>query len=39
MGEPLTPEIAGAAIVELVAGGDGAAPAYVLTGTGLQSLV
>jgi NAD(P)-dependent dehydrogenase (short-subunit alcohol dehydrogenase family) len=37
MGEPLTPEIAGAAIVELV-GGDAAAPGYLLTGNGLQSL-
>jgi NAD(P)-dependent dehydrogenase (short-subunit alcohol dehydrogenase family) len=38
MGEPLTPEIAGAAMVELVAGGHGTAPGYLLTGTGLQRL-
>ena len=38
MGEPLTPEIAGAALVELVAGGDDAAPGYLLTGTGLHAV-
>jgi NAD(P)-dependent dehydrogenase (short-subunit alcohol dehydrogenase family) len=38
MGALLTPEIAGAALVELVAGGDRAAPEYVLTAGGLQPL-
>jgi NAD(P)-dependent dehydrogenase (short-subunit alcohol dehydrogenase family) len=39
MGEPLTPEAAGAAVVELT-GADAAtiAPAYLLTGSGLQEL-
>jgi NAD(P)-dependent dehydrogenase (short-subunit alcohol dehydrogenase family) len=38
MGEPLTPEIAGAAIVQLVARREDAAPAYLLTGAGLQGV-
>ena len=39
MGEPLTPEIAGSAIVELVeADAANVAPAYLLTGAGLQNL-
>lgn len=39
LGEPLTPEAAGAAVVELV-GADtgGVAPCYLLTGAGLQKL-
>jgi NAD(P)-dependent dehydrogenase (short-subunit alcohol dehydrogenase family) len=39
MGEPLSPEVAGAALVELV-GADAAtvAPGYLLTGAGLQKL-
>jgi len=38
-GDPLTPEIAGAAVVELVtADADAVAPAYLLTGAGLQRL-
>lgn len=37
MGPPLTPEIAGAALVELVRGG-GEALGYLLTGNGLQQL-
>jgi hypothetical protein len=39
MGEPLTPEAAGAAVVEL-ARADAAtiAPSYLLTGSGLQLL-
>jgi NAD(P)-dependent dehydrogenase (short-subunit alcohol dehydrogenase family) len=39
MGEPLTPEIAGAALVELVqADAANVAPAYRLTSAGLQEL-
>jgi NAD(P)-dependent dehydrogenase (short-subunit alcohol dehydrogenase family) len=39
MGEPLTPEVAGAAIVDLVRGGQAAlAPGYLLTGVGLSEL-
>jgi NAD(P)-dependent dehydrogenase (short-subunit alcohol dehydrogenase family) len=39
MGEPLTPEIAGSALVELVrADVTTVAPAYLLTGAGLQEL-
>jgi hypothetical protein len=39
MGEPLTPERAGAALVELVrAGTDAVAPGYLLTAAGLQKL-
>lgn len=39
MGEPLTPEIAGSAVVELVrADVTTVAPAYLLTGAGLQKL-
>jgi NAD(P)-dependent dehydrogenase (short-subunit alcohol dehydrogenase family) len=39
MGEPLTPEVAGAALVELVrADAATVAPGYLLTGTGLQEL-
>jgi hypothetical protein len=39
MGEPLTPEGAGAALVELVrADTDTIAPGYLLTGAGLQKL-
>lgn len=39
MGEPLTPEVAGAALVELVrADAATAAPGYLLTGAGLQQL-
>jgi NAD(P)-dependent dehydrogenase (short-subunit alcohol dehydrogenase family) len=39
MGEPLTPEGAGAALVELVrADADTVAPGYLLTGAGLQKL-
>jgi NAD(P)-dependent dehydrogenase (short-subunit alcohol dehydrogenase family) len=39
MGEPLTPEVAGAAVLELVrADGAAVAPAYLLTGSGLQEL-
>ena len=39
MGEPLTPEIAGAAMVELVEeDAASVAPAYLLTGAGLQDL-
>jgi NAD(P)-dependent dehydrogenase (short-subunit alcohol dehydrogenase family) len=38
-GEPLTPEVAGAALVELVrADAATVAPAYLLTGAGLQTL-
>jgi hypothetical protein len=39
MGEPLRPEVAGAAVVELVAA-DAAtvAPGYLLTSAGLQKL-
>ncbi len=38
-GEPLTPEVAGAALVELVReDSDTVAPAYLLTSAGLQSL-
>ena len=39
MGEPLTPEVAGASVVELVRK-DAAtvAPAYLLTGAGLQNV-
>src|SRR3954451_21134428 len=37
MGEPLTPEVAGAALVELVrADAASVAPEYLLTGAGLQ---
>jgi hypothetical protein len=39
MGEPLTPEAAGAALVGLVrADSATVAPAYLLTGAGLQEL-
>jgi NAD(P)-dependent dehydrogenase (short-subunit alcohol dehydrogenase family) len=39
MGEPLTPEVAGTALVELVrADAATVAPAYLLTGAGLQKL-
>jgi NAD(P)-dependent dehydrogenase (short-subunit alcohol dehydrogenase family) len=39
MGEPLTPEVAGAALVELVrADAASVAPGYLLTGAGLQKL-
>ncbi len=39
LGEPLTPERAGAAVLELVATpAAGLAPAYLLTGAGLQTL-
>jgi NAD(P)-dependent dehydrogenase (short-subunit alcohol dehydrogenase family) len=39
MGEPLTPEVAGAALVELVAADPATvAPGYLLTGAGLQKL-
>jgi NAD(P)-dependent dehydrogenase (short-subunit alcohol dehydrogenase family) len=39
MGEPLTPEVAGAALVELVrADAANVAPGYLLTGAGLQTL-
>lgn len=39
IGEPVTPEVAGAAVVELIqADGDTLAPEYVLTGAGLQPL-
>jgi NAD(P)-dependent dehydrogenase (short-subunit alcohol dehydrogenase family) len=39
MGEPLTPEVAGASLVELVqADAATLAPAYLLTGAGLQKL-
>ncbi|MGH3460017.1 MAG: SDR family oxidoreductase [Kribbellaceae bacterium] len=39
MGEPLTPEVAGSVVVELVqADADDVAPAYLLTGAGLQNL-
>ena len=39
LGEPLTPEIAGAAVVELLrADAAAVAPAYTLTGAGLQTL-
>jgi NAD(P)-dependent dehydrogenase (short-subunit alcohol dehydrogenase family) len=39
MGEPLTPEVAGAALVELVrADAATVAPGYLLTGAGLQEL-
>jgi NAD(P)-dependent dehydrogenase (short-subunit alcohol dehydrogenase family) len=39
MGEPLTPEVAGAAVVELVqADAATVAPGYLLTGSGLQKL-
>src|SRR4051794_30765433 len=39
MGEPLTPEVAGAALVELVRADPATvAPAYLLTGAGLQTL-
>jgi NAD(P)-dependent dehydrogenase (short-subunit alcohol dehydrogenase family) len=39
MGEPLTPEVAGAALVELVrADAATVAPGYLLTGAGLQKL-
>lgn len=37
LGEPLTPQAAGASVVELV-GAAGAAPGYLLTGAGLQKL-
>jgi NAD(P)-dependent dehydrogenase (short-subunit alcohol dehydrogenase family) len=38
-GEPVTPEIAGAAVVELVrTDADAVAPAFMLTGAGLQEL-
>jgi hypothetical protein len=38
-GEPLTPEVAGAAVVELVATDPAsAATSYLLTGVGLESL-
>ena len=39
MGEPLTPEVAGAALVDLVrADASTVAPGYLLTGAGLQTL-
>ena len=39
MGEPLTPELAGAALVELVKAETASlAPAYLLNGAGLQRL-
>ena len=39
LGPPVTPEIAGAAMVELVqADATSLAPAYLLTGAGLQDL-
>jgi hypothetical protein len=39
MGEPLAPELAGAALVELVrADAVTVAPGYLLTGSGLQKL-
>jgi len=39
LGEPVTPQVAGAAFLRLAAGGsDGEAPAYLLTGAGLQPL-
>jgi hypothetical protein len=39
MGEPLTPEVAGSALVELVrADAATVAPGYLLTGAGLQKL-
>jgi hypothetical protein len=39
MGEPLTPEVAGAALVELVrADAATVTPGYLLTGAGLQEL-
>lgn len=39
MGEPLTPEVAGAALVKLVRGDpENDAPAFLLTGEGLQKL-
>ena len=39
MGEPLTPEVAGAAVVELVRADPATvAPGYLLTGAGLQQL-
>lgn len=39
MGEPLTPEIAGKALLDLASADEAAvAPAYLLTGTGLQAL-
>jgi hypothetical protein len=39
MGEPLTPESAGAALVDLVRAGAGTvAPGYLLTGAGLREL-
>jgi hypothetical protein len=39
IGEPLTPRLAGAALVELVqADAATVAPAYLLTGAGLQKL-
>ena len=38
-GEPLTPEVAGAALVELIRADEATvAPGYLLTGTGLQDL-
>jgi hypothetical protein len=38
-GEPLTPEVAGSAVVELVrADAAAVAPGYVLSGDGLQKL-
>jgi hypothetical protein len=39
MGDPLSPEVAGAALVELIrADAATVAPGYLLTGAGLQSL-
>jgi hypothetical protein len=39
MGEPLSPEVAGAALVELIrADAATVAPGYLLTGAGLQKL-
>jgi NAD(P)-dependent dehydrogenase (short-subunit alcohol dehydrogenase family) len=38
-GDPVTPEIAGAAVVDLIRGdADAVAPAYLLTGDGLNQL-
>ncbi|MDT7719181.1 MAG: hypothetical protein QOE94_192, partial [Mycobacterium sp.] len=36
LGEPLSPEVAGAAVVELVRDIAAVAPGYLLTGAGLQ---
>jgi hypothetical protein len=39
MGKPVTPQIAGAAFVQLAAGAEGEAGAYMLSADGLQALV